>query len=53
MFALYNDAGQMFESSDIIGLRGSAMGVSDDIIRLNIGCSNEEFKELTYRLGRL
>ena len=53
MFALYNDAGHSFESSDIIGLRGSAMGVSDDIIRLNIGCSNEEFKELTYRLGRL
>lgn len=50
MFFYVKDPGQVFERLGIEGYRGKIFGHSDDYIRLNIGCSEEAFKELISRL---
>lgn len=52
MFLYVYDPEYKFEAKNIKGQRGKAFGeASDDMIRVNIGCSTEDFKELIERIS--
>lgn len=52
MFLYVYDPEYKFEAQNIKGQRGKAFGeVSDDMIRVNIGCSTEDFNELLERIS--
>jgi aspartate/methionine/tyrosine aminotransferase len=57
MFSFVPDSGKLFKSRGIIGISGSAFGVTSGekeslslYTRLNIGCSNEDFEKVIERL---
>lgn len=47
---LWTDNRTFYENLNITGLSGEEFGVGDNYYRMNVGCSDEEFKELTRRI---
>lgn len=52
MFLYANDPSDKLDKLNVLYYRGKIFGDSNDMVRLNIGCSTEDFNELVARLTR-